>query len=325
MKRCETMIKDTIAKMLILSPAKRLIKPKIDRVLVEVTTSCNLRCTGCYRTEHSDNYTKPKSLSISDFKKFIDGMPKVHDLMLWGFGEPLLHQHLTEMIHYAKNTDKIDRVIVTSNLMHKNPDIYDSLFLAGLTKLNCSVNSITQKEADLTRTGCDMKLVLNNLRYIIKQGYLMKVHLVVSKINIHTFSNTAIELIKLGVKEIDFPDYIDLGNTKYCTTQEEKEYLNDQVCLLRLSYPHIKLNYTLCKLPLEPCWSPTFNPVISVDGYVGLCCYIIDKDRFNAGNLHDKTLSEIYYSKEYTKIQKDMTQGKYPEICKDCYYNHSRQ
>ena len=68
---------------------------------LEVTSCCNLKCKGCYRTLY--NYeSKNKNISLEDFKRYVDQVPSSSSLYLHGLGEPSLHPNIKEILEYAK-------------------------------------------------------------------------------------------------------------------------------------------------------------------------------------------------------------------------------
>jgi MoaA/NifB/PqqE/SkfB family radical SAM enzyme len=74
------------------------------KVQIEITNRCNFRCEYCIR-----NYWKAKQIDmdISTFRKIVDGFDNVERFILYGFGEPLLHKNIVEMLDIAKSKSEV--------------------------------------------------------------------------------------------------------------------------------------------------------------------------------------------------------------------------
>jgi len=82
---------------------------------VEVTNSCNFRCSYCYEKGHYQS----DMLSVVDFKAVIDRLSKYVDLgslhlVLWG-GEPLLNYWLMEYIFKSGLVENLKKLLILTN------------------------------------------------------------------------------------------------------------------------------------------------------------------------------------------------------------------
>ena len=104
---------------------------------VEVTNRCNLNCTMCPR----DHFEVPKEdMPLDTFEKIINRLEGVKLLTLTGWGEPLVHPQIFEMIAYGKV--KGHRVKLTTNGTLLTTDIRRRVVSSGLDDITISLESV---------------------------------------------------------------------------------------------------------------------------------------------------------------------------------------
>ena len=123
-----------------------IIPQRPERIQIEITNRCNYTCGMCPR----ESFNLPeKDISPDLFKKIIDrlapfsekGMETPYNVTLTGWGEPLLHPALMDMIVYTK--DKGHNVGVTTNGLLLAPCI-DKFIGKALDKLTISLDSVEE-------------------------------------------------------------------------------------------------------------------------------------------------------------------------------------
>jgi len=283
-------------------------------VAIEINNNCNLRCVGCARTHH--NYkSKNKVMSLQDFKKYFDLFPwNVFSVGLNGFGEPMLHPNIIEIIRHI-NTKK-PRVVIwfSTNLLAGKLETYDKLFDNGLHHLNISVDSLNQKIADKVRTGTDVKILENRLKYMIYH-YVDKLNfsIVISKYNFKSFENLTNDLLGIGAKRIVYTLFVPYENNEMELTEEQKQYVyervnqyDDKVILGRRTDSGFYVK--------KPCTRLVKGIYIGATGQLLPCCFFWATD-LSLGDLNKKELKKIFFSKRWTQTYKQILKGKYPKFC----------
>ncbi|GBF33441.1 tungsten-containing aldehyde ferredoxin oxidoreductase cofactor modifying protein [Desulfocucumis palustris] len=115
-----------------------------------VANTCNFRCAYCLQS-HTKKILKDMSFSrklmkFDLYKKCIDGFKdlpgKLKILVLAGWGEPLLHPRLAEMIQYAKAHNVTDKVEIITNSYALTPALADQLIKAGLDSMRISIQGL---------------------------------------------------------------------------------------------------------------------------------------------------------------------------------------
>ena len=291
---------------------------------IETTTYCNLKCKGCYRTNHHYK-SKNMQMSLVDFKHYVDQVPSAYTLILHGQGEPTLNPDLLEMIKYANDSKKFRYLNFTTNVLAKKPEIYNPLFANGLNFIIISVDSLDQKEADILRTGTSVDQLYDNIKYLFKR-FPDKIlfRMAISKLNVKTFMNTIQKLTDIGVKTVGFQPYFDLGDSTLCLSIAERDEFLSKIKLLRED--NIQFNLSpMFGSTYKHCNNPYNSPVITVDGNLSPCCGISNSAIFTWGNLKESTFKKLFFSRKNDSLQQSIKKGKYPFFCKNCTSNHVEQ
>jgi len=287
---------------------------------IEVTSYCNLGCKGCYRTLYEYD-SKNKNMPLQKFKGYVDKSPNFFSLYLHGLGEPTLHPNIQEIVEYSRKSNKFRNIGFTTNALAKNPQIYEKLFSKGLTNLTISVDSLDQKEVNKIRPFTDVQKLMDNIGLLFKKfPKNIKIDMVINNININTFEKTLKKLYDLGLREVSFHPYDDLGYSELKLSSEQYTLFLEK--LKKVQLPKMKF-HSGGFIPIKTyCKFPSIYPSINAAGYLTPCCRIFNEKIFNAGNLNDKTFNEIFFSKKYRDIQKNIKKKNYPFFCKGCLKNH---
>lgn len=139
------------------------------QLMVDPVNNCHLSCPGCLHTsnpEFAKTFDWPGgAIQPELFDRFLSE----HGLLSWGlvlynWGEPLLHKRTPAMIRAAKR--QLLHVCLSTNLSVKF-DV-DALVDSGLNFLFLSIDGATQEGYSRFRRGGDLELVLENVRKIIE-------------------------------------------------------------------------------------------------------------------------------------------------------------
>jgi MoaA/NifB/PqqE/SkfB family radical SAM enzyme len=147
------------------TPEGLLLRPKdspLTKVYVEPTTTCNLNCRTCIR----NSWQEPGgTMDMATYRSLVDGLrgvPSLRTVAFWGFGEPLLHPHIVEMIALAKGLGARTELITNGLLL--NREMAENLIMAGLDTLVVSVDGTTPKSYGEIRSGSDLGQVRENVQ-----------------------------------------------------------------------------------------------------------------------------------------------------------------
>lgn len=145
---------------LLLRPAD----PPLSKVYLEPTTDCNLRCRTCMRA----SWTEPGgSMEMELYRKLLGDLGRIRPmpgLSFWGFGEPLLHPHILDMIRLAKRAGAQTELVTNGLLLNRRTA--DSLLSEGLDRLVVSIDGVSAEAHGKTRSGADLEVVKKNVTYL---------------------------------------------------------------------------------------------------------------------------------------------------------------
>ncbi len=138
--------------------------------------ACNFKCNYCIFSidKGKRHFISDKILMDFDlYKKTIDDIAmfpgKVKVLRFVGIGEPLLHNRISEMIHYAASREVAEKTELITNGSLLTPKLSESLISAGLSRLVVSVQGTTkEKYQEICNTTLNFEDLIENLRYFFK-------------------------------------------------------------------------------------------------------------------------------------------------------------
>ena len=294
--------------------AKKLIS-----VLVEITTYCNMKCVGCIRTIKNDHSNwENRHISIEEFTKIVDDLPYSEEIVTQGIGEPTMHPHLPELIRIAGNTNKFDKITLTTNALARPVDYYSDLFDAGLSRLYVSVDSFEPILANKLRKGTNV----DQLKARIKQLGLMfpglvDIRTVISSLNAAAIDDFLTTCNGLGNFRVLFHPYDDIGDPSgVMTVGERAEFLNDLRNIPNV-YDQLEITANGFIPSEEVCIHPWKIPAITADGYLVPCCRVMDKEVFNLGNILEQSFDSVWKSDQAIGMRTEFLK-KSPEFCEGC-------
>ena len=137
---------------------------------VEATSACNLKCVFC--AMHSDSgraskrHAKQKMRMdrglFRDILCKLQGPEKLKALYLHGHGEPLLHPDIVAMVHEANAAGVAEQIVLITNGVFLNGDLFRRLVEAGATCVRVSLDAITpEKYRDIKGADVGSRVVGN--------------------------------------------------------------------------------------------------------------------------------------------------------------------
>lgn len=154
-----------------LSPYRPLYKPTY--LMVEPTNYCNLSCPLC--PTGKGTIGAPKGfMDLKKYKSLIDELsPQLKEIELWGFGEPMMHKDLHEMINYASRR-KIHTKISTNGHFFRSRKDAERIVDSGLDAIKFSLDGASQETFEVFRKNGSFEAVVKGIRLINKCKKLRK-------------------------------------------------------------------------------------------------------------------------------------------------------
>lgn len=136
------------------------------RVYIEPTNLCNLDCATCMRNAWDE---PPGKMSPQTFEAVMHSIRQISprpSIFFGGFGEPLTHPHILEMLAAAKQTGA--RVELISNGILLTPEVRSKLVELQIDRLWVSLDGATPASYADVRLGDELPRVLDNLAALQK-------------------------------------------------------------------------------------------------------------------------------------------------------------
>ena len=115
-------------------------KKRFKKIYVEITNSCNLKCSFCPETKRTKEF-----MNLDKFKHILKEIKEYTNLIaLHVKGEPLLHPNLKEILSVCREENMLVNITTNASLLEKNLDII--IKSNAVRQLNLSLHSITKNE-----------------------------------------------------------------------------------------------------------------------------------------------------------------------------------
>lgn len=197
-------------------------KPSLTKLYIEPTTQCNLQCRTCIR----NSWDEPIGFMDMDvFRRLISGVKSFRSLervAFWGFGEPLVHPGIVNMVSLAHQTGLQTELITNGHLLDQQTA--RALMKAGLDTIVVSVDGATSSSYEDIRLGGDLSRVEENIRELNALRESGKkpslgLEFVMMKNNIHELPDLAGKALLMKA------DFIMLTNLLPCSEDMKEDIL----------------------------------------------------------------------------------------------------
>jgi len=130
---------------------------------IELTNYCNLNCKVC-PTGIGKLKRQPAAMEPALFEKLMNEVsPYLLTASLWGWGESLLHPHLSDILRLAQNRGVVT-LISTNGQNLDNEEVLNALVSYPPTFLIVALDGMTDATNSQFRVGAKVKPVLNGVR-----------------------------------------------------------------------------------------------------------------------------------------------------------------
>ena len=140
----------------------RLVRPtRLAKLYIEPTNRCNLECRTCIRNVWDEPLG---TMSDTVFDRVIEGLHTFSpppSVLLGGFGEPLYHPKIVDMVARAKQLGSHVELITNGTLL--TADLSRRLLTAGIDVLWVSLDGATPESYADIRLGAELPQVIENV------------------------------------------------------------------------------------------------------------------------------------------------------------------
>ncbi len=315
--------------------------PDVRKLYLEPTTTCNLNCRTCIRNVWEDPAALMSMTTFEQLMGNLDALPDLKRVVFTGFGEPLTHPHILDMIEAVRKRRLA--VSVGSNGLRLDAEMARALIQLGVDRLVISVDGVKPETyADIR--GAVLANVLNNLRALneIKKerGSLypaLGIEFVAVQSNVAELAELASFAARLGAARVLVSNVLPYteemhkqmlygyGPRPPMTSRSWPVDLKDWIMWGTLELPRMHWGAERrCRFVQEratvigwdggvaPCYALSHNySYFAVDGRkkrVG---------RYLLGNVNDQSLGEIWMSEDYVRFRSEVRGYHFPS-CPDC-------
>ncbi len=141
--------------------------PAVDtltKLYIEVTTVCNLDCQICLRRTWDEPIGHMPLAAFSKLMDDLGQLPAPPTIHMSGYGEPLAHPHILELVRLAKATGA--KVEMTTNGMLLTAKMAEALIELDLDRLMVSIDSVEPDIYNEIRVKSDYQQVISNFRQL---------------------------------------------------------------------------------------------------------------------------------------------------------------
>lgn len=314
-----------------------------EEVWLNITSRCNLHCITCFKNEDrktNEDIPEKKLFEIIDEIKNLG----VKMVVVSG-GEPFMRPDALDVIEYL-NAKEINVLLVTNGTLITE-EIAKRLGNSKPKIIQLSLDGSTAEINDKIRGAGTYDKIIHAAKLLIKQGLDVRLYPTVTRLNLHDLPNFKKLVMELrpGFDHLAFAKFHPTGrglkNEKELHVPEE-EFAEYMISFAKSEYElrnsgnsdHTKLimqedidlteflpNRVAYGARKVNCGLGTGTLSIEADGNVYPCHWLHFKE-FEAGNLYEKSLAEIYYgSKVFQKCKMMRVDSSFPR-CQACDYRY---
>jgi len=137
--------------------------PDVRKLYIQPTTGCNLKCRTCIRNAWEDPEAQMLMNTFQRLVESLDDLPNISRVVFAGFGEPLTHPNILEMIEAVRKRNLA--VTIGSNGLLMDAEMARELVKLGVDRLVVSVDGV-KPETYAGIRGATLSQVLSNIRLL---------------------------------------------------------------------------------------------------------------------------------------------------------------
>lgn len=295
-------------------------------IQIEITNRCNLDCAMCPRKNFGLVY---KDMDFNVLKQVVEKIPSSSEIILTGWGEPLLHPDIHKIISLFNEKDCFVRLTTNGTLLNKK--MVKRLINDGLGSISVSVDSFDKlNDNDEWHKSFLTKNIISD--FIAIRADRKKPFIILQPTLHKGKENELLQLIRegkrLGVDRINIVRLDTRFNKNLKSLTVKEEYALAKKIMVLSSGLKIRVDFLpfiaftglkrmffivfgrLLFRKNRPC-SKLYNYLyINNSGKVTPCCSL---PRYEIGDLLSQSLNEIWNGSNFKKFRK-----KSNLICKDC-------
>ena len=271
----------------------------------ELNASCNLKCPMCpISAESPKGKGKSTWFDFDFYKELIDYSVKegTRAIKLNYINEPLIRNDLIKFIEYALSKGILDVYFSTNGIL-LSETLSEKLIKSGLTRLQVSIDAVTQETYDKVRPGGSLEKIKNNLNKFLELRKKLKSITPLVRVN----------FVKTTNNEFELDDFLNFWKDKVDMIGVQEFIKPTKVVNEIKSKKSFKKKNFKCSFPFK-------QLVINNEKQVLPCCTFWGEELALSKIEKPEDLKEAWNSEKMRNLRKKHLEGKYFEIpqCKNC-------
>ena len=297
------------------------------RLVLEMTSACNIRCKMCGRTaaEFTPTVFQKKWLSI--FEPIAD---QIEEVTLLGWGEPTLHPEFSDFLAWAHSHGL--RIFFCTNGTRLKA-LTEDIFRYQVDLLTVSLDGADAETNNSIRCGADFDTILADVAGIaakkrelgVEYPYISFV-MTLMESNFRSFPDYVRLAKRMGIQEVKgvyltvFDDI--MGEESMEGRADELRIVYDQARVLgeelgiAVKLPHLQGEDIAGDAPHKDCYVGWRDFFLGSDGYIRSCMSTPVK-LFRVGDY--ETFAEMWNSPEYQAFRASVNTQEMCMACRNCY------
>ncbi len=300
---------------------------------IEMTNRCNLACVQCLRSLGLKPY-KLGDMDFENYKKILAQFPYAMNIVLNGFGEPMMHRQFFEIVAYTRKTHPWAKIGIYTNGMLIDEEKARASMTCGLTEINISIDAAHPDTYRRVRRGGKLDVLHDNIRRLIKIKRQMGAKFPKIGLNFVMVNENEGELVPFVEQAAEFGvDFIncitfaayDWGfknkrtPESYLTELDAARKRMEELGVVCHSFPEVSTRWTDPNRAFS-CnfyWGENFQ--VNYNGDITLGCCTPFKETYSYGNLLETPFGEIWNGEKYRRNRELSRQNISPEAaCTSC-------
>ncbi len=320
---------------------------------LEPTFRCNLQCPMCPRFSSEDPHL---DMSAQTYERISEQMSLAHTVDFTGWGEPLLHPRIYEMIRAAK--ERGCATTMTSNGTALNERNSTRLIESGLDVLTVSVDGGAPETYNRIRMGADfdkLSVKLKTITRLTKAAHSrldLGIAFTIQEENAGDLDAFVPWVISVGARTLHLKHLNAVSTAddwqrsflKYklhpcCPDNGRLQRVEETIGQVRLQAEKAGIRFLMhSESPMSGnlegrhCLAtPLLSVYFSYEGRVSPCCHFghhvsrffdgrfIEPSSMFLGDIRIEDLDKIWLREDYRSFRDGFQSGNFPEACKTCY------
>ena len=304
----------------------------LQTIVLEVTTTCNLKCPTCRVTQSSQ---VPRFMEFNKFVEITQALkPAIQMASVFNLSssESLLHKRTFDMIDFIKGINPKIQIAIMTNGMLLNEENQNELLKRGINSIEVSMDGATKETFESIRVGSDFELIKKNVKSFIQKGGKVRTIFVSRKNNINELIPFVDMCAELGIWRIKVtgvntykPEHSHLALYSYEGNDAVESILREAEA--KAKQLHILLTYKPLKIDSSACCGLSWTLYCGINGDISPCVFysepsplsLMDKTRMTEklvwGNVLKDNVLDIWRSDDSIDFRRDLMNGKNCELC----------